>query len=84
MRSTLEAVLFAAAVVAGACAVSYCASGCSGSALKSREADAVYAAEQLRCVDQSATREEANTCRVAVRERWGIHETVRDAGGDHD
>lgn len=39
-------------------------------------AEADYTAEQLACVDQSATRDEATACRNAVKARWA----AKDAG----
>lgn len=35
------------------------------------EAEALYTAEQLRCVDQSETKAESESCREAVRSKWG-------------
>lgn len=66
--------------LAGAGLLSSLLAACVG--LRPAEAQAVYLAEQLRCVDQATTRAEADECRAAVRQRWGITETVRDAGGD--
>ena len=45
-------------------------------------AEATYTAEHLRCVDKSATLAESRACRAGVDLRWGIAQTVRDAGGD--
>lgn len=51
-----------------------CASWDSGAA------DAAYATEHLRCVDNYNTRQEIDACRAGVRLRWHIAETVTDAG----
>ena len=40
-------------------------------------APAAYLAEQLACVDQSVTRDEATACRNRVKARWAA-----DAGAD--
>jgi hypothetical protein len=54
---------------------------CSGCSAGPQVSEAAYATEQLRCVDSAKTRDEADACRAKVRERWGIAETVHDAGG---
>lgn len=56
--------------------------GCLSKEAKEAAADSAYAAEHLRCVDKFDTKEQIDACRAAVRLRWGITETVRDAGGD--
>lgn len=55
--------------------------GCSAPQ-KQVEAEAAYLGQQLDCVDKYATRPAIDECRKAVRARWGIAETVKDAGGD--
>lgn len=64
-----------------ACIVGHCV-GCLSKEAKEAAADSAYAAEHLRCVDKYDTKEQIDACRAAVRLRWGITETVRDAGGD--
>lgn len=52
-------------------------------------AEADYEAEQLACIDKAANRNEAETCRNAIKARWAadsapdvaITETIADAGG---
>lgn len=56
--------------------------GCLSREAKEAIADSTYAAEQLKCVDDHETRAEIDACRRAVRIRWGIAETGRDAGHD--
>lgn len=56
--------------------------GCLSREAKEALADKTYAAEHLRCVDAYDTRAEIDACRRAVRERWGIAETVTDGGRD--
>src|SRR6185295_11103251 len=38
------------------------------------EAENAYLAEQLACVEKSATKEESQKCREAVREKWAIQD----------
>lgn len=38
------------------------------------QAESAYLAEQLACVDKSATKEESQACRQAVREKWAIQD----------
>lgn len=52
--------------------------GCA--AAKAEEAEATYLGQQLRCVDQYATRPDIDSCRRKVRAAWGITETARDGG----
>lgn len=56
--------------------------GCISKEAKEAIADGAYAEEQLRCVDKNETREAIDACRRAVRIRWNIAETGRDAGHD--
>lgn len=39
----------------------------------SAAADADYLAEQLACVDQAGTRDQATACRNAVKARWAAN-----------
>lgn len=55
------------------------ACGASG-ALKTAESETVYLSQQLRCVEKYNRKEDIDTCRLHVRERWGIHETATDGG----
>lgn len=58
-------------------------SGCAPSqAVKERAADGAYLADHMKCVEGHNTNAAINACRADVRRRWGIAETVRDAGGD--
>lgn len=52
----------------------------AGGAIKSGESETVYLAQQLRCVEKYNRREDIDTCRMHVRERWGIHDTSTDSG----
>ena len=61
--------------------VLYHCTGCLPQAAKEAMADASYAAEQLRCVEHD-TRAEIDACRRAVRLKWHIAETGKDAGHD--
>lgn len=58
-----------------------CFAGCSA-AQKHAEADAAYATDQLRCVDENTTRAEIDACREIARRRWGIYATTADAGSE--
>jgi len=54
--------------------------GCGGrNAVGAVEADVAYLAEQLACVDNALTKNEATACRNAVKARWA---TVADAGSE--
>jgi hypothetical protein len=53
---------------------------CSPRQLGATAAESAYTAELLRCIDESATREEAQGCRHAVNLAWGIAEVSRDGG----
>lgn len=68
-----------AALVAGAVAYVDCA---PSQAVKEAAAESVYLTEHLRCVDKFETREAIDACRSDVRRRWGIAETITDAGRD--
>jgi hypothetical protein len=56
--------------------------GCLSQQAKEAIADGAYATEHMKCVDDYDTRAEIDACRRAVRVRWGITETGRDAGHD--
>jgi len=71
----LAALVGAIAYVSGLC------THCLPREAKEALADSTYLADQMRCVDNNDTRETIDACRKAVRERWGIAETVRDGGG---
>ena len=62
-------------------ALAYC-NGCIPREAKEAIADGAYATEHLKCVDDHEANEEINACRRAVRLKWGIAETLRDAGHD--
>lgn len=70
------AIMLAAAIV-GAMFLFAC--GANG-ALKEAKSETVYLAQQLRCVEKYNRKEDIDTCRLHVRERWGIHETATDGG----
>jgi hypothetical protein len=55
------------ALVAGVLVAGYIAMGCSPAATA---ASSAYLAEQLACVDQAQTKDEATTCRNRVKARW--------------
>lgn len=61
--------------------ISYFLGACATLAAQKQEAEAEYLGEQLRCVDKAPTREQADACRRAVRERWGIVETQTSKDG---
>lgn len=77
-REVAVGMLLGALIVA---ALSHCA-GCLSREAKEAIADGAYAEEQLRCVDKNDTREAIDACRRAVRIKWGITDTGRDAGHD--
>lgn len=60
----------------------FCACGGPSETVRVRAAEGAYLAEHLRCVERYDTTPEIDACRAAVRQRWGITSTVRDAGGD--
>lgn len=62
-----------------AIAVAVSLSACSAAQVKQDEAEAGYLAQQLRCVDQSTTRAQADACRAAVRRAWGVGDAGPDA-----
>lgn len=70
-----------AVFVIGSCVIALVSllSACSQS-LKPAEAETVYLAQQLKCVDLYNTRETINACRLRVRNNWSITETVKDGG----
>ena len=49
---------------------------------KELAAEGAYAADHMKCIESFNNDPEINACRAKVRARWGIVETVRDAGGD--
>jgi len=54
--------------------------GCNKQAIAESVAEATYLGQQLQCVDNLNTREDIDGCRASVRRKWGIEETIRDAG----
>lgn len=62
--------------------VLYHCTGCIPREAKEAIADGAYAKDQLECVDNNPDRETIDACRRAARVKWGIAETVRDAGHD--
>lgn len=49
---------------------------------KELAAESAYAGELLACVESAQTLEQSKACRKDVNQRWGIVETVSDAGGE--
>lgn len=76
-----EVFFFGAFAVAAVAVLMHCV-GCLSAAQKEAVADGMYLEEHMRCVDTYDTRREIDACRQAVRIRWGISETGKDAGHD--
>lgn len=55
---------------------------CSSPQQKAIAAESSFFAQQLECVDKASTKAEADACRKAVHEKWGVAETAVDAGKD--
>jgi hypothetical protein len=87
-----KAALREARVLAAICAVlggyaalviALIAAGCGPiEEAKRAAAEAAYTEELRDCVKQNDTREAMDACRRGVNIRWGVAETVKDAGGD--
>ncbi len=61
------AIMFAA--VAG---LAFTLSQCDRPQVRAAAAESTYLAQQLACVDRSATLEQSRACRADVRARWGV------------
>ena len=76
LTPTLSLIILSACIVA----LMLILTGCDQKKIKSVQAETVYLAQQLRCVDTYNTNEAINQCRLRVRNNWGITETVKDGG----
>ena len=75
-----QTIVGVAITVALAVIVAICMFACGANgAIKGAESETVYLAQQLRCVEKYASKPDIDTCRMHVRERWGITETATPA-----
>ncbi len=70
-----ETVAIAGMLICTAAVIGQCLTGCSAPMTpqeKAQVANETYAAEQVACVEKSATIVESRACRAEVRARWGV------------
>lgn len=80
--ATLGSGVFIALCLVVGLALQFCDLGCaSAPAATPAAAEASYTAQQLKCIDDSNTREESRACRAAVDKRWGVDSGAGKDGG---